>query len=440
LDNVQNFLSSPKSYYNQVFLDLSSFRGGLPQHYKINYAFDQLCVDASVSCHVQFNLPESFRKSLVTELRAQRYDVDRPLDLPSELRTPEWQTLCDHVSAYGELSVRAQIRVVRLLGALCFHREILRQVPPLQQMNLSESSEVATLAFLRAFSNLLVRSDMSLPTKVDELEFIAEASPPFCLAKVSAALQLLVVHALFFRDVDGAQFWCEFARSQLQSLLPTLDSFTASLLHSNFLRAASFVPQLANDASRLVDEMNQCQSHAESLHGDTAYQEYLCHENLSVIIESRAKEALWLNDLDLADARTRQLISRCSFEPRYHLELGEILLQQRRLEESARIYRRAATLGPPDTSIALFMAGQCHQSLGEYELASDAYYSSIDADPLALSPVRKLGHIASITNDDFLAAWSEMRLAELEKKKSELESQGGVVERSRLMRVAGPPP
>ena len=347
---MQNFLSSPKSYYNQVFLDLSSFRGGLPQHYKINYACEQLSVDESVSCHVQFNLPESFRKSLVTELRAQRYDVDRPLDLPSELRTPEWQILCDHVAAFGELSERAQIRVVRLLGALCFHREILRQVPPLQQVNLSESSEVATLAFLRAFSNLLVRSDMSLPTKVDELEFIAEASPPFCLAKVSAALQLLVVHALFFRDVDGAQFWCEFARSQLQSLLPTLDSFTASLLRSNFLRAAAFVPQLANDASRLVDEMNQCQSHAESLQGDTVYQEYLCHENLSVIIESRAKEALWLNDLDLAEARTRQLITRCSFESRYHLELAEILLQQRRLEESARNYRRAATLGPPDTS------------------------------------------------------------------------------------------
>ena len=86
------------------------------------------------------------------------------------------------------------------------------------------------------------------------------------------------------------------------------------------------------------------------------------------------------------------------------------------------------------------MAGQCHQSLGEYELASDAYVSSIDADPLALSPVRKLGQIASITNDDFLLAWSEMRLAELEKKKSELESQGGVAEKPRLIRVAGPPP
>lgn len=417
-------LSSPKAFLNQVFLDLSNFRGGLPQHHKVQLAYDQLEKSKTVASHVQFNLPESFRKLLIYELRAPQYDVSSPSMLEPELRSDRWQLLCDYLDTFNDHSVDIQIKIVRLLGGLCFHNVIVEKVSPLSDMNLSDNTSLSTLAFLRAFSKLLINNDQSLPAESEEIKFIAYNSPEGSLAKVAAALQLLVVSAYSFRDLEGAEYWRSYADAQVKLALPSLDSFTAGLLLSNYYRAASFVPQLRNDAAQLIHEMDQCQAHAESLAGFTTEQKYLCRENLNIILESRAKEALWLKDLELAEARTRHLVTSEVNEPRYQLELGEILLKKGQYSDSAKCYRKAARLGPPDTAIAWFMAGQCYQSLGDQEAAYQCYASSIDSDPYAISPVKRICQLANSLEPDYFVQWAAIRLAQLEKKKKKMEAEG----------------
>lgn len=421
---------SPKSIYNQVFLDLAYFRGKLPQHYKIQFSFEHLANNTTAPGHVQFNLHESFRNDLIQEIRAFPYNVLSPLQLPLELRSERWQLLCEYLENFSDLSKTIQIKVVHLLGGLCFHRTILRIIPEYSVAEISRCAECSSLAYLRAFSGIMDRDERALPTNLDELTVIAENAPQGSLPKVCAALQLLVLSAYEFKDVETAELWRSFLEKELPFALSSLNPLSGNLLLSNYYRAAAFLPQLMNDKEQLVEEMNLCQAHSESLTGTTFEQQFLCHENQNVILESRAKEALWLKDLDLAEERTCQLIERSKLEPRYNLELGEILLKKGQVEDSLKLYLRAARLGPPGTAIAWFMAGQCYQSIGEYELAYDAYSFSLERDPLAISPVRRLGQIAPLMGNENLAEWVNQRLDQLEDYKKTMVSEGKIVKPS----------
>lgn len=54
----------------------------------------------------------------------------------------------------------------------------------------------------------------------------------------------------------------------------------------------------------------------------------------------------------MAESRARHLVEMEPLYPRYRLQLGEILLKQRKIEGEAKMYRSAARLGPPGTPIA----------------------------------------------------------------------------------------
>jgi tetratricopeptide (TPR) repeat protein len=418
--------SSPKAWFNQIYLNLGNFRGGLPSHYKVEFSYHHLVEQTSVPYQVQFNLPETFRKFLIYELRLYQYQVNNPLELAPELRTERWQILCDHLTDYPALTKSTQVKVINLLSSLCFHQSVLEYVPSMSAAEISRDSHSARLALSRAISNLLIYDDHQLSYNLKELETIAQNAPVGSMARIAAGLQLLVVSGNILKDVEGAEFWRSIVDRQIQEILPSLEPFVAGLLMSKYYRAASFVPLLKKDRAQLIAEMDLCQAYAEGLNGETREQQYISHENENIVIESRAKEALWLKDLDLAEERTRKLIERGSLEPRYRLELGEILLKRGKVEEAAQAYRSATRLGPPGTAVAWFMMGQCYQSLGELELAYDCYLACLDCDPLAISPVKRLGQIAPLLGDENLASWSQLRLSQLQEEKAKMEANGSI--------------
>ncbi len=416
--------SNPQAYFSQVFLDLGHFRGGLPQHFNVQFSYEQLAEKRSVAQQVQYGLSESFRASLVNELGLFQYQVSSPLELHPDLRTPRWQLLCDHVSHYPSLPISVQVKVIHLLGSLCFHRAIMDCVPSMSVSEISSCPQKARLALLRAFSQRLDGDDRSLPLDMGEIQVIAENAPQDSTVRISAALQLLALSAYVFKDLERAQLWRSFLDREMPLVFPALDPFSAELLLSMYYRAAAFVPQLRGDRAKLIEEMDRCQAHSESLSGTTVEEQYICQENENVILESRAKEALWLNKIDLAEERTRKLVKRLPTEPRYHLELGELLLKQGRVDEALKSYLGAARLGPPGTAVAWFMSAQCYQALGDLELAFDCHLASIHCDPLALSPVKRIKEIAPLIGQQHLVNWAVFRLSQIEEQKREMEANG----------------
>ncbi len=416
--------SFPKAWLNRIYLDLGNFQAGSPHHYKVEFSYNHLVNQTSVPYQVQVSLPESFREFLIRESGLYQYQVKNPLELPPELLTQRWQTLCEHLTNYSALTRATQVKLIKLLSSLCFHQAVLEYVPPMSAVEIARDSDSATLAFLRAMSNLILHSDRHSPYNLKELETIAQNAPAGHIVRITAGLQILVELAKTFRDLEGAEFWRSIVTQEIETIRPSLDAFTAGLLMSVYYRAAVFVPLLKKEQEKVIAEMDLCQAYAESLRGETQEQQIIAYENQSIIGESRTKEALWLRDFDLAEERARKLVERDILDPRYRLELGEVLLKRRRVEEAAQAYRCATRLGPPGTAVAWFMVGQCYQSLGELDLACDCYLACLHCDPLAISAVKRLSKVAPVLGDEKLACWCQLRLSQLEQEKQKRAALG----------------
>ncbi len=416
--------SSRKAWLNKIYLNLDNDHGGSPHHYKVDFSYDNLINQISVPDQIQVSLPESFRESIIRESGLYQYQVKNPLDLKPELRTERWQTLCDNLTNYSILPKSNKIKIVKLLSSLCFHQAVLQHVPITSEDEIANDSDSADLAFSRAMSNLLIHSDQYLPYDYKELEVIAKCAPVGRMVRIAAGLQILVQLAKVSKNLEGAEFWRSIITQEIELIMPYLSDFSAKLLMSIYYRAAVFIPLLKKDQKKVVIEMDLCQSYSESLSAETQEQQIIAYENLSIIGESRTKEAMWLKDFDLAEERARKLVNRNVLDPRYQLELGEILLKRGKLEEAAKVYHRTTRLGPPGTAIAWFMAGQCYQSLSELELACDCYLSCLDCDPLAISAVRRLSKISSFLGDVNLSSWCEIRLSQLEREKQVMADGG----------------
>ena len=85
------------------------------------------------------------------------------------------------------------------------------------------------------------------------------------------------------------------------------NGFTAQLFRSRFYRGMGFLPQAAGDREAMIRTMDIAERQARDLASTTAAEEILYRENLHAVLESRTKEALWLNDLDLAASRAAEL-------------------------------------------------------------------------------------------------------------------------------------
>jgi tetratricopeptide (TPR) repeat protein len=93
--------------------------------------------------------------------------------------------------------------------------------------------------------------------------------------------------------------------------------------------------------------------------------------------------------------------------------LGQVLIEQERIEAALAAYLDAARIGAPQAEAAWFMAGQCFEALDAPERACDAYLTALRLDPLGISTLERLAPVADQIGNSVLARWSEGRLADL---------------------------
>jgi tetratricopeptide (TPR) repeat protein len=418
-------------WLNRPYFDLGSFHGGLLHVYGIEFSYRKLVEDVPISQNatsinpVTIIHPISFRESLIRETGLFQYQVNNPLQLADELRTNRWNTLCNYLTHYHELQPVTKLRVINLLSSLCFHEAVLDYLPKISSSEIASCPTLAKLALRRAMSNLMLQSHNDTLDNLEELENIASHAPLGSVSRFDAALHLVAYYSKIFRNLEAAKFWRSVTTQELDNIKNLLDNFTYKLLTSTYYRAIVLVPLLQQDKEIVAREMDLCESLAESLIHECKdeIQQIAANENLMSVFESRTKEALWLRDVDLAEERARKLTQMEPLYSRYRLQLGEILIKQGKIEEAAQIYRSAARLGPPGTAIAWFMAGQCHEKLGEIDIACDCYLASVRMDSLAISAVERLNNLAPRLGDSALVNWSNMRLLQLQEQQKIIANQ-----------------
>jgi tetratricopeptide (TPR) repeat protein len=420
-------------WLNRPYFDLGHINDG-PLHVNgIEFKYRNLTKNALDSQVGQIINPtilihsSLFRESLIRETGLLQYQVLNPLELPRELRTERWEILCSYLENYEKLSSATKYNVISLLSSLCFHHAVLEYVPRFSESEIAKDKMLAKLAYSRVTSYLLSEANSDLTRVLKELENIANHAPLNSGMRLAASLDLTVCYAKRMRKLDASEFWRSVATQELSNLKSLLDDFSYKRLTSIYYRAVVFVPLLYGNKAQVISEMDLCESLATSLihEAENEVQRLAANENLNIILDSRTKEALWLKDILLAEERARKLVQREPLYSRHHLRLGEILLKQDKVEEARYIYYSAARLGPPETPVSWFMAGQCHERLGQLDLACDCYISSIQMDEFSISAVERLNKLAPRLDDLALQNWSHMRLQQLQDYQNNMASSMG---------------
>jgi tetratricopeptide (TPR) repeat protein len=413
-------------YLYRPFLDLGPVVEGGPLHpWGVEFACRSLLEERGYPW-IYAEYPPSFREGLLRLTGLPRYRVRDPRELAPALRTPRWQRLCDALDRYDASPLEVRCRVVRLLGKLGLYRAVLDRVTEPGAQELGSSAPAAELAYLRVLARVLISEDGEGPFDPAEFARLATHAPRGSPVRILALNHLAVQHAKRGDDIAAVERGLRLHHAEIQRARPGLDEVGYAVQMSRHHRAAGFLPMLRGDRAGVVREMEQCQRYAERLPRDTLEQRIAADELLHAALESRTKEALWLGDLGLAEARARRLVDLCPLDPVGRDHLAQVLLEQGRLEEALDVYLSAARLGAPEAEAAWFMAGQCYEALGAPERACDAYLTALRYDPLGISAAERLAAVADRIGNAVLADWSRMRLAELRAREATPEPRRGL--------------
>jgi tetratricopeptide (TPR) repeat protein len=188
------------------------------------------------------------------------------------------------------------------------------------------------------------------------------------------------------------------------------NGFVARLLESRFHRGMGFLPQAAGDREAMIRTMDIAERQARDLAPTSAAEEILYRENLHAVLESRTKEALWLNDLDLAASRAAELTRMDPYDSKAWVELGQVHYRQENWQRAADAYVVAAILGPPASSVGRYMAGVCFRKLGLDFLAAFLFKETLEMDPFGISSRQEIFDLPDFAALDTLKQWAHSNI------------------------------
>lgn len=344
----------------------------------------------------------STRVEIVNQSGAPLYHADDPRELPRELRTAEWQALCDALATFDRLDDEQQVRVLWLLHRLHMHRAILGR----QRRATNTYANPHAYAYMHALAQLALAFDREAPLTLNlyAMERVAMESKEGSWEKVEATYHLTAISGKFLKDEHATKQWAELHREAVEPF--SGDKHTMMKLWSRYHRAAAFVPMLEGNKKAMVREMDAAEVQLGLMETDTPAKTVEYQAVASALYESRAKEALLLGDHDLALERADKYVSTAPRFPSAHLCRGQVLGEASRWEEAAESFRLAALYGPPYTERALFHLGNCLEQLDDLGGARDAYLAALKVDPLGDSSYERLHVVADTLGERDLAEWA----------------------------------
>lgn len=398
------------------YIDLSSKKTELsPLHlWQVEISFDRLKHKSTLIQNLQRILPPSFRTSLLSETGLNVFNVLSPLEIQPSLRNERMNLLCKYLDSWKELNKQDQANLLKLLSSLGFYQLIINLTDNYDASKLSIFDELSSyISFIRTSAKYVMSLDYKTPYSLEDFKILALNSPESTIVRFNSTLHMVVQSARFNKDGDSVVYWAKKAKDSLNRLQKYISPFEQQLLLSRFYRGVSFAPMLKGDKDELIYEMNEAEKLARGLRYTSNLEKVLYYENLHPLLESRSKEALWLDDLDLAEERSREVYTIDPLDPKASIELGQILIKKHKIEEALECYRRATHIGPPGTAIAWFMAGQCYEHLKNFKQSFECYLSALKIDPLGISSYTHIITVANILGDTSTMRWAQSNLEQI---------------------------
>lgn len=402
------WLASPGTFVLRPFLDLGGLHG--PIHARVVLLTAAwLSERRDEDLPVQINTPASLRRALTSGRSLHSYAVDRPQELPVERRTPLWEALCEALEQWDRLRSCDRLNAATVLNKLGFYRATLRYVADPSPAAIATDSFAARLAMKRVNALFKVHAGRARSSVEKTLVRVARTAPRDGRTRLAAAINLVVHYAKPPVDTRSLARWARVAEREAAALDPERRPGDA-LLTSQLYRAISFVPFFAGDAARVAAMMDIAELWARRLDEEPGW-ELLAAENLHPLTETRAREASWLGDLDLALERTRAFVQLDPLDGKVYFRLADVHASRGELEPAIDAYVRAATLAPHYAPISLLRAADCYEELGAVDAAANACLEAIRFDPLSISALLRLLPLAKRLGWTAVEYWCGQQIA-----------------------------
>ncbi|MFD9286458.1 tetratricopeptide repeat protein [Streptomyces mirabilis] len=354
----------------------------------------------------------SFREELVHASGCQQYALTDPRQLDVALRTPDWRALVEYVEEFPGLDARMKVKVLRVLNRLGLFACTIDLTSEGRPLEITDEAS-AGVSWLRAYARYRLHNERGkVDYSVDEFEHIATVAPSG-LWKLAAIYQKVVQSVKREGNVHIAEAWQKVHSEEIVRVSPDISRHDLLMAKSRFHRVHAFVPQMKGDRIGTRREMELAERYAEeALHGDVVQLIY-AKEIAWPVRESSIKEALWIEDLELALERALNHRDHDPFDARVWVNCGEVYLEMGKPENALEAYLEAARLAPPGGALINFMVGHCHEVLGDPDLALDRYLASLRIDPLAISSARGAMRVSEKLGSRILR-WTQMQVESLE--------------------------
>jgi tetratricopeptide (TPR) repeat protein len=393
------------------YLDLGPLQAGPTHARSIDAGWQAYADPDSPSFLPQRALSPGFRV-LLAEQAGASYAVSDPRDLAENLRTDRWRKLCQDLELWPKLSSARQCRLAALLHSMCLYEPLLKLIP--EDWAGDADPEIAQLAFCRAsakFMHDLPKRTSSYDSgTMSAFENIAIDERSHAPVRFNATAMVFVQKAKARAPLTELDDWSKRLEIAFAAVENGENGFTAQLFKSRFYRGMGFLPQHAGDRKALVKTMDIAEQHARDLTPTSAAEEILQRENLHAVLESRTKEAVWLDDLDLAASRATELTRVDPYDSKAWAELGQVHYLQENWHRAAEEYVVAAMLGPPASSVGRYMAGVCFRKLGLDILAAFLFKETLEIDPLGISSRQEIFELPDIEVLDTLKQWARSNI------------------------------
>lgn len=377
-------------WFNRVFLDLGPFEAsGNYLNRGVEFA-RRNAIHGERLPRLHGAVPASLRTAITAHPRLRPYRITRPSDLPEHLRTDDWSTLCDLTAHTDHLDPPRLLDLAWLLQRLAFHQLIVSDgiATALGKLSGAYWAEGQTITGASAY---MLHIDGQAAWDISSLIAGFEASEPGDWTSVESSYLVARALAKNRPALPNLESWLDRHLHSIEAR--SRSDHETSMLMSRYYRVHAFLPQLMGDLPGMVSDMDAAERWAAAMTRDEAGAEGEWEVVTAACNESRIKEALVLGDFALAEQRARKAIAHVPDDPRPRMHLGQALVESGRLREAAGSYWAATRHGPPGNEIALFMAGQCHEAIGDLDLAAVAYQSALDIDPLAISALEGLTEV-----------------------------------------------
>lgn len=358
------------------------------------YGFEALRSKRDLFPHQRL-LRQSFRRALVKQLEIKGA-IRHPEETPLLERTDDWEYMCACINSFSSQTPQEQGLLLRVLCSLGFHALTIEFGKQILESTLNDKYHAQQA--IATCCSLIASTDGAADRKLEDTLVSLVRKTTKNSMEHFTALRILIVH--YGRTSTNIAAAVELSRELLNTfdgIKSSLSDFPRYMAESMMWRANSLIPFQLKNMTEMSRQLERCEMLAEAARGValTPEERSIAAEGFHPVLETRAREAVTIGDVELAHDRIKRLLILDPDDSKVHIQAGESWWRLGQPEQALKHFEMAIQLGPPGLILALFLSGAAKEALGDTKGAAYAHDLVMRYDPSSISSRQALQRLSN---------------------------------------------